>query len=316
MVVEHVFVEHVASATARLVVYEQIIVHPLVTTRHHGTHQAGLAVFAVEGAVEAASGQTVVERHLGIFQPTLTFQVDIDVFKQAVLLFRFLHAVETQPAALAHEGFGDRRGQEGALVHRVLAEEQVHRSPVLYDKEHAAAGEQIDIAAHEIDDLQCRLHLHVTGHTDEQGVLCQCRVERRQTVVGRRGQSAVILGKFAGTGRVVVAQRTDVHPIGQHRMLGHGRGVEHVVHHIVERRPDVGHAATVGLVGVHGEDHPAQVHAVVGGKGLGHVGIFVALHLFRGKAQPSEIVHGFAAQGVHHVRAVLAQQRFGLCIQG
>ena len=69
-----------------------------------------------------------------------------------------------------------------------------------------------------------------------------------------------------------------------------------------------------GLVGVDGNRQALQVQAVVGLKELLHVGVLVALHLFRREAQSLEVLKGLVAHGVHYVAAVLADHAACLLI--
>ena len=67
------------------------------------------------------------------------------------------------------------------------------------------------------------------------------------------------------------------HPLTSH--LQPLTSIEHIVHHKVEARREIGHIAAEGLIGVNGNLQAVEVQPVVGCEELLQVGIFIAFHL-------------------------------------
>ena len=65
---------------------------------------------------------------------------------------------------------------------------------LLHDDEHAAVDHQVYIRAENIDHLHGAVYLHVFRHIDQESVLRQHGVERRNAIVGRSGDLGIILG--------------------------------------------------------------------------------------------------------------------------
>ena len=109
-------------------------------------------------------------------------------------------------------------------------------------------------------------------------------------------------------------QGADDNSFGQ-MTLRQGLGIEHIVHHEIQRGTQVGYVAVEGIVGVDGYVEPIEVQSVVGREELVDVGIFIALHLSGREAAGRELPEGLLAHGIHHGTAVPANQLARLLIE-
>ena len=187
----------------------------------------------------------------------------------------------------------------------MVAEEQTGLGALLHDDEHAAVDHQVYIRAENIDHLHGAVYLHVFRHIDQESVLRQHGVERRNAIVGRSGDLGIILGDKLRPLSRSLSEGTDEHPLGQLH-LGQGLLIELVVDDEIERSGEIGHIAAEGLIRVDGYAQTVEVEPVVGREELLHVGILIALHFSRGESQALEILEGLVAHGIHYVHGVVA----------
>ena len=218
--VEHILIEFVAGAVAGIMRDERIVVHMLVLVGNHAAAQPALSPLAVQFEVEFIACDTVVESDDVMHHPTVGLLVHIDIAQPHILGMRLLQTVELHPGIVAGEDLDDLRGEEVAVVGRMVTEEQRHLRMLLGNDEDTAVehqGHPSPIAPRrggcfeDIDDLYGALHLHAPGHIYQQSVLRQHRVEVSDGVAVLGGQSVVtVTHQFR-----MLRQRPHDHPFRQ-----------------------------------------------------------------------------------------------------
>ena len=280
------------------VVYQGVVVHALLLVGYHATVEVRLGSFAVQHQIGTIARLTVVQGNVVEVHHAAALLPHIHVAETPVLHVCLLQFIQLQTGVFCRKDFHHLGGQEIAVVHRMVAEEQPRLRVFFQYDQYAAVGHQIHVGTQDVHHLQRTFHHHATRHVNEESVLRQHRVQRINRVFLRTGQ-------FAVAGR---------HPIGiilgrllqgaYHHAFGQRGGrqrlpVKSVVHHKIKRSAQVRHVAPEGLVRIDGKLYPVQVQPVVRCKGRRHVRIFIAFHFLRRETLAGEILKSLVAQGVH-----------------
>ena len=296
---------------------ERVVIHMLMLIGNDTTIAVAFRPLAREGEVELVTGDAVVQGDDVVVDPTVGLLVDIYITHAHVLGVRLLHAVEIQRCVLTHVGLDDLRSQEVAVVGGMVAEEHFQLSPFLQDDQYTTVHHEVWSVEcgvwsvggfQDVDDLYGPFNHHAFGHIDIQSVLCQHGIQIRHRIMILGSQLMVI----RGGGKVL--QGADDNSFGQ-MTLRQGLGIEHIVHHEIQRGTQVRHVAAEGIVGVDGYVEPIEVQSVVGCEELVDVGIFIALHLSGREAAGRELPECLLAHGIHHGTAVPANQLARLLIE-
>ena len=228
-----------------------------------------------------------------------------------VLVVGILHAVEVERCVVADIGLDDLCGEEVVVVGGMVAEQEFSLGTLLHHDEHASVDHHAHVGAQDVDNLHTLFHLHVFRHIDEEAVLGQHRVERRDGVLLRLGDARIVASDEFGMLLGRLSQRSD-----DDSLLGLYVGqpllIERIVDDEIEQRTQVGHVAAEGRIGIDRKLDAIDVQTVVGSEDLLYVGVLISLHLPCREALAAEVFEGAVADGVHHLRAMLLDGFRGL----
>ena len=125
----------------------------------------------------------------------------------------------------------------------MVAKQHLNLCTLFEHNQYTTVYHQVNVRAQDVDDLNGTVYLDVLGHIDIKAILCQHGVEVSNSIVGVSSHTIVIL---AG-GKVL--QGTNDNTFGQ-MTFGFFFMIEHIVHHEVKARREIGYITTERVVRV------------------------------------------------------------------
>ena len=237
--------------------------------------------------------------------------IGIQVAEADRLRMRRFQLVEVERSVLADEHLDHLGSQEVYLIHRMIADQQLGASSFFQNDQDTAIRHQIAIGPQYIDQLNRFVDHPILRDIEQESVLREAGIQRRDTVLRRIRQLSVILPyQFRASGRELF-ETAQEHALWQ-ECTRRTCGVKRIVDYEIKCRTHARDIALENLVRVDKPLHPFQIHAVIRSKKLVDIRISVLFCLFRRKASELELGKSIFPKRIHHFGTLLINQDFML----